>query len=163
MTTNERNVVQAGFPLRLENLENRKSFSSQGNIREFENFAKYQGKIREKLFKNYFLFFMLYRALPIQMHFWETFWIFLFRVNLWCFQVAGYMGQSLLQEEGAWLMPCWAGMLLDYKKGDRASANSCPQVASSEACPHCISHLLTLPGGRLRLGGETRVSHLVRV
>ena len=66
------------------------------------------------------------------------------------------MGQSLLQEGGAGLMPCWAGMLLDYKKGDRASANSCPQVASSEACPHCISHLLTLPGGRLRLGGETQ-------
>ena len=59
------------------------------------------------------------------------------------------MGQSLLQEGGAGLMPCWAGMLLDYKKGDRASGNSCPQVASSEACPHCISHLLTLPGGGL--------------
>ena len=136
-------------------------------VREISGNLKILQNIREKSGKNFsriiFYFFILYRALPIQMHFWETFWIFLFRVNLWCFQVARYMGQSLLQEGGAGLMPCWAGMLLDYKKGDRASANSCPQVASSEACPHCISHLLTLPGGRLRLGGETRISHLVRV
>ena len=49
-----------------------------------------------------------------------------------CFQMAGYMGQSLLQEGGAGhtCMPCWAGyFLLDYKKGDRPQPYSCPQVA----------------------------------
>ena len=97
----------------------------------------------------------MYRALPIQMYFLGEIWA------CGVFRWLGYMGQSLLQEGGAGLMPCWAGMLLDYKKGDRASANSCPQVASSEACPHCIRHLLTLPGGKLRLGGETKVSHSV--
>ena len=48
--------------------------------------------------------------------------------------MAGYMGQSLLQEGGAGHMPCWAGYLfLDYKKGAKPQPYSCPQVASSEA------------------------------
>ena len=90
-------------------------------------------------------FFLLYRALPIQMYFWEKFWA------------------SVVFSDGRVLGASWAGMLLDYKKGERASANSCPQVASSEACPHCISQPVHPAWGRLRLGRETRVSHLVRV
>ena len=69
-------------------------------------------------------FFLLYRALSIQMYFWEKFW------DIWA---------SVVFSDGRVHGASWAGMLLDYKKGDRASANSCPQVASSEACPHCIS------------------------
>ena len=97
---------------------------------EFYNFAKYHGKMGKTLEKGTVCdfctcdFFLLYRALPIQMYFWEKFW------DIWnsvVFSDARVHGAS------------WAGMLLDYKKGDRASANSCPQVASSEACPHCIS------------------------
>ena len=72
-------------------------------------------------------FFLLYRALPIQMYFWEKFW------DIWA---------SVVFSDGRVYGASWAGMLLDYKKGDRASANSCPQVASSEACPHCISQCI---------------------
>ena len=52
--------------------------------------------------------------------------------------ILGHLG-SVVFLDGRVHGASWAGMLLDYKKGDRASANSCPQVASSEACPHCIS------------------------
>ena len=53
-------------------------------------------------------------------------------------EILGHLGFcGVFRWQGTWAS--WAGMLLDYKKGDRASANSCPQVASSEACPHCIS------------------------
>ena len=37
-------------------------------------------------------------------------------------------------------------MTLHYKRGDGTLANSCLQVASSETCSHCISHLFTLLG-----------------
>ena len=94
------------------------------------------------------IFFLLYRALPIQMYFWEKFW------DIWV---------SVVFSDGRVHGASWAGMLLDYKKGDRPSANSCPQVACSEACPHCISQPVHPAWGRLRVGGETRVSHLVRV
>ena len=96
---------------------------------EFYKFAKYHGKMGKTLENGLSVifacdFFLLYRAMPIQMYFWEKFW------DIWASVVF-----SDSRVHGAF----WAGMLLDYKKGDRASANSCPQVASSEACPHCIS------------------------
>ena len=56
--------------------KNRKSFP----VREISGNLKILQNIREKSGKNFsriiFYFFILYRALPIQMHFWETFWIF---------------------------------------------------------------------------------------
>ena len=134
--------------------KNDNSFSSHGKIMEFYNFAKYHGKLGKTLEKGTVCdictcdFCLLYRALPIQMYFWEKFW------DIWA---------SVVFSDGRVHGASWAGMLLDYKKGDRASANSCPQVASSEVCPHCISQPVLPAWGRLRLGGETRVSHLVRV
>ena len=110
--------------------KNDDSFSSHGKIMEFYNFAKYHGKMGKTLEKGTVCdfctcdFFLLYRALPIQMYFWEKFW------DIWA---------SVVFSDGRVHGASWAGMLLDYKKGDGASANSCPQVASSKACPHCIS------------------------
>ena len=70
------------------------------------------------------ILFLLYRALPIQMYFCEKFW------DIWA---------SVVFSDGRVHGAIRLGMLLDYKKRDRASANSCPSV-SSEACPHCIYH-----------------------
>ena len=79
-----------------------------------------------------------------------------------CFQVAGYMGQSLLQEGGAGhtCMPCWAGYLfLDYKKATRHQPFSCPQVASSEACLTVLGPCSPCLGGGVGKIGETKGSH----
>ena len=66
--------------------------------------------------------------------------------------MAGYMGQLGLA--CSWIL----------RREIEPQLLVAPSV-SSEACPHCIYHLLTLPGGRGRvsLGRETRVSHLVSV
>ena len=74
--------------------------------------------------------------------------------------MAGYMGQSLLQEGGAGhtCMPCWAGyFLLDYKKGDRPQPYSCPQVASSEACLTALGPCSPSLGGGVGKLGKPRV------
>ena len=63
---------------------------------------------QEKLFS----VFLLYRALPIKMYTWEKFW------DIW---------DSVVFSDGRVYGAIRLGMLLDSKKGDRASANSCPQ------------------------------------
>ena len=69
------------------------------------------------------LLVLLHRAVPIYMYFWEK---------------LGYLGICGVSD--GWVhWTVWAGILMDYKKGGRASANSCPQVASSDACTNCIS------------------------
>ena len=110
--------------------KNDDSFSSHGKIMEFYNFAKYHGKMKKTLEKGTVcdfctcdFFFCCIGLCPFKCTFGKNFGTF------------GFCGVSDGRVHGA----SWAGMLLDYKKGDRASANSCPQVASSEACPHCIS------------------------
>ena len=46
-------------------------------VREISGNLKILQNIREKTFQElFFIFFILYTALPIQMHFWETFWFF---------------------------------------------------------------------------------------
>ena len=85
-------------------------------------------------------------------------WVFFFGCG--CFQVAWYMGQSLLQEGGAGhtCMPCWAGYLfLDYKKGARPQPYSCPQVASSEACLTALGPCSPCLGGGVGKLGKPRV------
>ena len=72
-------------------------------------------------------------------------------VLLWCFQMAGYMG--LLG-----LACCWI---------TRREIEPQPTVALRlhlvRLVLTALANLFTLPGGRLRLGGETRFSPLVRV
>ena len=118
----------SGFPVHLEKMttvfpvmEKSWNFIILPNI--MEKWGKPWKKGLSVIFAHV-IFFLLYRALPIQMYFWEKFW------DIWA---------SVVFSDGRVHGVPWAGMLLDYKKGDRASANSCPQVASSEACPHCIS------------------------
>ena len=121
---------------------------------EFYNFAKYHGKMGKTLEKGTVCdfctcdFFLLYRALSIQMYFWEKFW------DIWasvCFQMAVYMG--LLGLACSWIM--------------RREIEPQPTVALRlhlvRLVITALANLFTLPGRRLRLGGETRVSHLVRV
>ena len=55
--------------------------------------------------------FLLYRALPIKMYIWEKFW------DSWA---------SVVFSDGRVYGAIRLGMLLDSKKGDRASAISCP-------------------------------------
>ena len=121
---------------------------------EFYNFAKYHGKMGKTLEKGTVCdfctcdFFLLYRALPIQMYFWEKIGTF---GLLWCFQMAGYMG--LLGLACSWIT--------------RREIEPQPTVALRlhlvRLVLTALANLFTLPGERLRLGGETRVSHLVRV
>ena len=56
--------------------------------------------------------FLLYRALPIKMYIWEKFW------DSWA---------SVVFSDGRVYGAIRLGMLLDSKKGDRASATSFPQ------------------------------------
>ena len=56
--------------------------------------------------------FLLYRALPIKMYIWEKFW------DSWA---------SVVFSDGRVYGAIRLDMLLDSKKGDRASAISCPQ------------------------------------
>ena len=63
---------------------------------------------QEKLFSA----FLLYRALPIKMYTWEKFW------DIW---------DSVVFSDDRVYGAIRLGMLLDSKKGDRASANCCPQ------------------------------------
>ena len=51
-------------------------------------------------------------ALPISMYFWEKFW------DIWA---------TVVFSDGRVNGAIMFGMFLDYKKGDRASAKSCPQ------------------------------------
>ena len=93
------------------------------------------------------------------MRFFCSLGVFFFKSG--CFQVARYMGQSLLQEGGAGhtCMPCWAGyFLLDYKKGDRPQPYSCRQVASSEACLTALGPCSPCFGGGVGKIGETKGS-----
>ena len=70
---------------------------------------------------------------------------------LWCFQMAGYM--ELLGLACSWIT--------------RREIEPQPTVALRlhlvRLVLTALANLFTLPGGRLRLGGESRVSHLVRV
>ena len=121
---------------------------------EFYNFAKYHGKMGKTLEKGTVCdfctcdFFLLYRDLPIQMYFWGHCGAF---GLLWCFQMAGYMG--------------FLGMVCSWIT--RREIEPLPTVALRlhlvRLVLTALANLFTLPGGRLRLGGETRVSHLVRV
>ena len=82
------------------------------------------------------------------MYFWEKFWDI---GLLWCFQMAGYMG--LLGLACSWIT--------------RREIEPQPTVALRlhlvSLVLTALANLFTLPRGRLRLGGKTRVSHLVRV
>ena len=121
---------------------------------EFYNFAQYHGKKGETLEKGTVCdfytcdFFLLYRALPIQMYFWEEFWDIW---PLWCFQMARYMG--LLGLACSWIT--------------RREIEPQPTVALRlhlvRLVLTALANMFILPGGRLRLGGDTRVSHLVWV
>ena len=62
--------------------------------------------------KSCFSVFLLYRALPIKIYTWEKFWD---------------ISVSMVFSDGRVYGAIRLGMLLDSKKGDRASANSCPQ------------------------------------
>ena len=62
--------------------------------------------------KSCFSVFLLCRALPIKMYTWEKFW------DIW---------DSAVFSDGRVYGAIRLGMLLDYKKGDRASAYSYPQ------------------------------------
>ena len=111
--------------------KNDDSFSSHGKIMEFYNFTKYHWKNGGKPWKKglsvifaHVIFFCCIGLCPFKCTFGRNFGTFELLVVISDGRVHG---------------ASWAGMLLDYKKGDRASANSYPQVASSEACPHCIS------------------------
>ena len=59
--------------------------------------------------------FLLYRALPIKMYIWEKFW------DSWA---------PVVFSDGRLYGAIRLGMLMDSKKGDRASAISCP--------PQCV-------------------------
>ena len=119
--------------------KNDDSFSSHGKIMEFYNFAKYHGKMGKILEKGTVCdfctcdFFLLYRALPIQMYFWEKFWYF---------QMAGYMG--LLGLACSWIT--------------RREIEPQPTVALRlhlvRLVLTALANLFTLPWGRLRLGGN---------
>ena len=76
--------------------------------------------------------FLLYRALPIKMYIWENSGIL---GLLWCFQMTGYMGQLGLA--CSWIP----------RREIEPQLLVAPSL-SSEVCPHCIYHWLTLPGGR---------------
>ena len=79
------------------------------------------------------------------MYIWEKFW------DSWA---------SVVFSDGRVYGAIRLGMLLDSKKGDRASAISCPQ---------CVLTAFTTDSpclggrGRVSLGRETRVSHMVSV
>ena len=63
--------------------------------------------------KSCFSVFLLYRALPIKVYIWQKFW------DIW---------DSMVFSDGRVYGAIRLGMLLDSKKGDRASANSYPSV-----------------------------------
>ena len=99
------------------------SFSNPGKVLEFDNFIKNLGKmgvnlekwiVWEKIVLSWLLqhSFLLYRALPIKMYIWEKFW------DSWA---------SVVFSDGRVYGAIRRGMLLDSKKGDRASAISCPK------------------------------------
>ena len=74
--------------------------------------------------------------------------------------MAGYMGQSLLQEGGAGhtCMPYWAGYwFLDYKKGTKPQPYTCPEMASSEACLTALGPCSPSLGGGIGKLGKPRV------
>ena len=121
---------------------------------ELFNFAKYPGKMGKTLEKGTVCdfctcdFFLLYRAFPFKCTFGRNFGTF---GLLWCFQMAGYMG--LLGLACSWIT--------------RREIEPQPTVALRlhlvRLVLTALANLFTLPGGRLRLGGEIRVSYLVRV
>ena len=83
------------------------------------------------------------------MYIWEKFW------DSWA---------SVVFSDGRVYGAIRLGMLLDSKKGDRASAISCTSVSSEAVLTAFTTDLPCLGGrGRVSLGRETRVSHLVSV
>ena len=91
--------------------KNRKCFSSQGNIREFENFAKYQGKIREKLFKNYF-FLSCIGLCPFKCPFGRHFGFFYLGWICGVFRWQGTWGNPSFRKEGQGL--CLVGLACSW-------------------------------------------------
>ena len=107
-------MMSTGFPQLLENLEKYWNFIILLKILEKWEWTWKNELSGKKIVLIWLLqhSFLLYRTLPIKMYIWEKFW------DSWA---------SVVFSDGRVYGAIRLGMLLDSKKGDRASAISCPQ------------------------------------